>query len=73
MQMAGGSSYGGKGRIWLLPEYTDGYHQLRVSNPKAYYIGLRREQEFRVNEAEIVVEQLRELGAPMIRRLSLSM
>ena len=71
--MAGGSSSGGRGRIWLLPEYADDYRHLRVSDPKEYYAGLRREWAFRVNEAEIVVEQLRELGAPIVRRLALSM
>ena len=71
--MAGGSSSGGRCRIWLLPEYADDYRHLRVSDPKEYYAGLRREWAFRVNEAEIVVEQLRELGAPIVRRLALSM
>ena len=46
---------------------------MRVSDPKEYYAGLRREWAFRVNEAEIVVEQLWELGAPIVRRLALSM
>ena len=71
--MAGGSSHGGRGRIWQLPEYHDGYHHLRVSDPKEYYAGLRREWAFRVNKVEIVVGQLRELGAPCVRRLSLAM
>ena len=71
--MAGGSSSGGRCRIWLLLEYADDYRHLRVSDPKEYYAGLRREWAFRVNEAEIVVEQLREFGAPIVRRLSLSM
>ena len=71
--MAGGSSSGGRGRIWLLPEYADDYCHLRVSDPKEYYVGLRREWAFRVNEAVIVVEQLRELGAPIVRHLALSM
>ena len=38
--MVGGSLYGSKGRLWLLPEYADGYCQLRVSDPKEYYVGL---------------------------------
>ena len=71
--MAGGSSSSGRGRIWLLPEYADDYRHLRVSDPKEYYAGLRREWAFQVNEAEIVVGQLRELGAPIVRRLALSM
>ena len=71
--MAGGSSHGGRGRKWILPEYKDGYHHLRVSDPKEYYAGLQREWAFRVNEAKLIVEQLHELGAPCVRRLSLSM
>ena len=44
-----------------------------MSDPKEYYAGLRREWAFRVNESELVVEQLHELGAPCVRRSSLSM
>ena len=44
--MAGGSSHGGSSRRWVLPEYSNGYHQLRVSDPKEYYAGLRREWAF---------------------------
>ena len=71
--MAGGSSHGGRGIKWVLPEYDDRYRHLRVSDPKEYYVGLRREWAFWVTEAELVVEQLNELGAPSVRRLSLSM
>ena len=71
--MAGGASHGGSNRRWILPEYFDGYRHFRVSDPKEYYAGLRREWAFRVNESELIVEQLRELGAPCVRRSSLSM
>ena len=71
--MADGSSNGSRGIKWVLPEYDDGYRHLRVSDPKEYYAGLRQEWAFRVTEAELVVEQLNELGAPCVRRLSLSM
>ena len=71
--MAGAYSYSGRDRIWLLPEYSDGYRQLRRSDPKEYYAGLRREWAFRVNESNVIVAQLRDLGAPIVRRSSLSM
>ena len=71
--MACGFSHGGRGREWILPEYEDGYHHLRVSDLKEYYARLRREWSFRVNEAELVVEQLHELGVPCVRHLSLLM
>ena len=71
--MAGANSYGGRDRIWLLPEYSDGYRQLRRSDPKEYYAGLRREWAFRVTESDLIVAQLRDLGAPIVRSFSLSM
>ena len=71
--MAGGSSHGGRGRKWILPEYEDGYRHLRVSDPKEYYAGLRREWAFRVNESDLIIAQLCDLGAPIVRRFSLSM
>ena len=71
--MAGGSLYGGRDRIWLLPKYSDGYRQLRRSDPKEYYAGIRREWAFRVNESNVIVAQLCDLGAPIVRHLSLSM
>ena len=37
--MVGGSSYGGRDRIWLSPDYNDGYWQFRRSDPKEYYAG----------------------------------
>ena len=71
--MAGGSSHGGRGIKWLLPEYDDEFRHLRVSNPKEYYAGLRQKWVFWVTQTELVIEQLHELGAPCVRRLSLSM
>ena len=38
--MASGSSHGGSSRRWVLPEYSDGYRQLRVLDPKEYYARL---------------------------------
>ena len=71
--MACGSSYSGRDRIWLLSEYNDGYRQFRRSDPKEYYAGLRREWAFRVNKSDLIVAQLRDLGAPIVRCLSLLM
>ena len=53
--MASGSSYGGRGRKWILSEYPDDYRHLRLSDPKEYYAALRREWVYRVNEAEVLV------------------
>ena len=71
--MASGSSSSGRGRKWILPEYTDDYQHLRLSNPKEYYVGLRREWVHRVNKAEVLVNHLHELGSPMVRRFAVSM
>ena len=71
--MASGSSYGGRGRKWILSEYPDDYRHLRLSDPKEYYAGLRREWVYRVNEAEVLVNQLRELGSRTVRRIAAAM
>ena len=70
--MASGSSSGGKGRIWILPEYADDYWHLRLSDPEEYYAGLRREWVYRVNEAKVLVQHLREWGSPTVRHFAVS-
>ena len=54
--------------LQIISEYNDDYRQLKFSNPKEYYVGLRREWSFRVHEAENLVLQLRELGSHIVRR-----
>ena len=52
--------------LQIISEYNDDYRQLKFSNPKEYYAGLRREWVLRVQESENLVSQLCEIGSPII-------
>ena len=60
-------------RNWMLPHFPDNYRRERDSNEREYYAGLRREWDFRVNESNALHDDLVQLGAPLVDRVSLTL
>ena len=60
-------------KMWLLPPFSYAYLSEKYSSPKDYYAGIRAEWAFRETEQESLFNDLRNLGAPVPHRRSLSM
>ncbi|CAL5343644.1 unnamed protein product [Camellia sinensis] len=60
-------------KVWLLPPFTYDYKSEKYSSPKDYYAGIRAEWAFRVTEQEGLSNDLRNFGAPVPHRRSLTM
>ena len=58
---------------WILPRFPDNYRTKRDSNEREYYAGLRREWDFRVNESNALHNDLVQLEAPLVNRVSLTL
>ena len=57
----------------MLPRFPDNYRRERDSNEREYYAELRREWDFRVNESNALHDDLVQLGAPLVDRVSLTL
>ncbi|KAH7855623.1 hypothetical protein Vadar_026862 [Vaccinium darrowii] len=64
---------GSTSRAWILPKFKDPYWKEKRTNPKDYYVGLREEWNFRVEEQEGLVADLRNMGVRIPHRRSLDM
>ncbi|KAH7867521.1 hypothetical protein Vadar_034452 [Vaccinium darrowii] len=64
---------GSTSRVWILPRFKDPYWKEKRSSPKDYYVGLREEWKFRVEEQEGLVADLRNMGVRIPHRRSLEM
>ncbi|KAL7203039.1 hypothetical protein ACSBR1_034480 [Camellia fascicularis] len=60
-------------KVWLLPPFSYDYMSEKYSSPKDYYTGIWAEWAFRVTEQESLFTDLRNLGAPVPHRPSVSM
>ncbi|CAL5354743.1 unnamed protein product [Camellia sinensis] len=60
-------------KVWLLPPFTYDYKSEKYSSPKDYYAGIRAEWAFRVTEQEGLFNDLRNFGALVPHRRSLTM
>ncbi|CAL5430539.1 unnamed protein product [Camellia sinensis] len=60
-------------KVWLLPPFTYDYKSENYSSPKDYYTGIRAEWAFKVTEQEGLFNDLRNFGAPVPHRRSLTM
>ena len=58
---------------WMLPRFPDNYRRERDSNEREYYAGLRREWDFRVNESNALHNDLVQLEAALVNRVSLTL
>ena len=58
---------------WMLPRFLNNYRKERDSDKREYYAGLRWEWDFRVNESKTLHDDLVQLGAPLVDRVSLTM
>ncbi|KAH7846468.1 hypothetical protein Vadar_014324 [Vaccinium darrowii] len=64
---------GSTSRVWILPRFKDPYWKEKRSSPKDYYVGLREEWKFRVEEQEGLVADLRNMGVRIPHRRPLEM
>ena len=60
-------------RNWMLPRFLDNYRRERDSDEREYYVGLQREWDFHVNESNVLHDDLVQLGAPLVDRVSLTL
>ena len=60
-------------RNWILPRFPDNYKRERDSDEREYYAELRREWDFRVNESNVLHDDLVQLGAPLVDRVLLTL
>ncbi|THG09076.1 hypothetical protein TEA_003549 [Camellia sinensis var. sinensis] len=70
---AGSSRQQRNPKVWLLPPFSYDYKSKKYSSPKDYYAGIRAEWAFRVTEQEGLCNDLRNFGAPVPHRRSLTM
>ncbi|CAL5434947.1 unnamed protein product [Camellia sinensis] len=70
---AGSSRQQRNQKVWLLPPFTYDYKSEKYSSPKDYYAGIRAEWAFRVTEQEGLFNDLRNFGALVPHRHSLTM
>ena len=50
----------------MLPRFPDNYRRERDSDEREYYVELRWEWDFRVNESNALHNDLVRLGAPLV-------
>ena len=60
-------------RNWMLPRFPNNYRTERDSDEREYYAKLGREWDFRVNESNVLHNDLVQLGAPLFDRVSLTL
>ena len=60
-------------RNWMLPRFPNNYRTKRDSNKREYYARLQREWDFRVNESNALHNDLVQLKAPLVNRVSLTL
>ena len=60
-------------RSWMLPRFPDNYRRERDSDEREYYVELRRQWDFHVNESNALHDDLMQLGAPLVDRASLTL
>ena len=60
-----------RNNTWLLGERDDDYRRLRVSEPKEYFAGVRREWAYRVEESQRLSNDLIAMGVRVPTRHSL--
>ncbi|CAL5415834.1 unnamed protein product [Camellia sinensis] len=60
-------------KVWLLPPFSYDYKSEKYSSPKDYYAGIRAKWVFRATEQEGLFNDLRNFGAPVPHRRSLTM
>ena len=60
-------------RNWMLPRFPNNYRTKRDSNKREYYARLQREWDFRVNESNALHDDLVQLKAPLVDRVSLTL
>ena len=60
-------------RNWMLPCFPDNYKRERDSDKREYYVGLRQDWDFRVNESNPLHDDLVRLGAPFIDHSSFTL
>ena len=60
-------------RNQMLPHFPDNYRRERDSDEREYYAELRREWDFRVNESNALHDDLVQLRAPLVDRVSLTL
>ena len=58
---------------WILPRFPDNYRTKRDSDEREYYAELWQEWDFRVNESNTLHDDLVQLEAPLIDRVSLTL
>ena len=58
---------------WMLPHFPDNYRTKRDSDEREYYAGLWRECDFRMNESNAPHNDLIQLKAPLVDRVSLTL
>ena len=58
---------------WMLPRFPNNYRRERDFDEREYYVGLRREWDFCVNEPNTLHDDLMRLGAPLVDRSSLTL
>nr|POE82027.1 hypothetical protein CFP56_43187 [Quercus suber] len=57
----------------MLPRFLDNYRRERDFDEREYYVGLRREWNFRVNESNALHDDIVQLEAPLVDRVSLTL
>ena len=60
-------------RNWILPRFPDNYRTKRDSDEREYYAELWQEWDFRVNESNTLHDDLVQLEAPLVDRVSLTL
>ena len=58
---------------WMLPHFPDNYRTKRDSNERVYYAELQQQWDFRVNESNTLHNDLVQLEAPLVDRVSLTL
>lgn len=54
--------YSSRSRIWLLTKRCDDYKSERLTDPKEYFVDVRREWAHRVAESELLRNDLCAMG-----------
>nr|POE67516.1 hypothetical protein CFP56_36683 [Quercus suber] len=60
-------------RNWMLPHFPDNYRMERDSDKREYYVGLRWEWDFHVNESNVLHDDLVRLRAPLVNHICLTL
>ena len=58
---------------WMLPRFPNNYRRERDSDEREYYVGLRREWDFYVNESNALHDDLVQLEVPLVDCSSLTL